>query len=53
MLMFTIAKSVRHQNNIRIFDHYDDNIDLIDKKSLERARWEVYENDMAMVRKEK
>ncbi|XP_038044344.1 polycystic kidney disease protein 1-like 1 isoform X2 [Patiria miniata] len=46
MLMFTILKSVRHRNNIHIFDHYDDNIDLIDKKSLERARLEVYETDM-------
>ncbi|XP_033639226.1 uncharacterized protein LOC117299811 [Asterias rubens] len=47
MLMFTIATSVRHKNNIRIFDHYDDNIDLIDKKSLERARLEMYDNDLA------
>ncbi|XP_022082101.1 polycystic kidney disease protein 1-like 1 [Acanthaster planci] len=47
MLMFTILKSVRHRNNIHIFDHYDDNVDLIDKKSLDRARLEGYENDMA------
>ena len=49
MLMFTILKSVRHKSNIHIFDHYDDNVDLIDKKSLERARLEAYDNDMAKV----
>ena len=49
MAMFTIAKSWRHRKNIKIFDHYDDNIDLVNKKSLHRSRLDLYENDLEKV----
>ena len=50
MAMFTIVKSWRHRNNIKIFDHYDDNMDLVDKKSLHRSRLDLYaENDLEQV----
>ena len=47
--MFTICKAWRHSHNIQIFDHYDDNTDLIDKKMLKRSRLQLYEQDLSKV----
>ncbi|XP_071488265.1 polycystin-1-like protein 1 [Diadema antillarum] len=47
MAMFTIAKAWKHSCNIKIFDHYDDNTDLIDKRMLRRSRLQLYEQDLS------
>nr|XP_054767103.1 polycystic kidney disease protein 1-like 1 [Lytechinus pictus] len=47
MAMLTIGKAWKHNNNIKIFDHYDDNTDLIDKRLLHRSRVQLYEQDLS------
>ncbi|XP_063964557.1 polycystin-1-like protein 1 [Lytechinus pictus] len=47
MAMLTIGKAWKHSNNIKIFDHYDDNTDLIDKRLLHRSRVQLYEQDLS------
>ncbi|XP_033108148.1 polycystic kidney disease 1-related protein-like isoform X2 [Anneissia japonica] len=48
MVMFTIMKSIRHRNNVSIFDHYDDNTDLLSKHEMKQIRTNVfiYGNDI-------
>ncbi|KAJ8024678.1 Polycystic kidney disease protein 1-like 1 [Holothuria leucospilota] len=43
MAMFTVAKAWKHRNNIKLFDHYDDNTDLLDPCELEQERRKNYE----------
>lgn len=49
MAMFTVAKAWKDRNNIKLFDHYDDNTDLLDPAEIMNERWQNQELEIQNV----
>lgn len=47
--MITVAKAWRHRNNMKLFDHYDDNTDLLDPMEVAKGRWQSSELEIQNV----